>query len=222
MIYVMGTDPSGVVKIGTALNPMQRLKQIQAGHPEPLEVLLACEGDRATESYLHRYFAERRVSAREWFDFTDANAVDQVVAALQVHNVRSYEDKNGGIAHVFEPPIRVNRTPDGHLQPTPVDVLDEDCTQVRIFGPDQVGRYTLEFGDGEMPEGFGPELGYLFGAHFLGVAGLVSLRDQLTDEIDRVEKLHAEVGGELYRRQRDGSLMLVNHVGNPLSIEGAA
>lgn len=220
MIYVMGTDPSGVVKIGTALNPMQRLKQIQAGHPEPLEVLLAAPGDRATESYLHRCFAERRVSAREWFDFTDSDAVQAVSDALEASAIQAAE---GETPHVFTPPIPVNRTPDGHCTPTPVDVLDEDASPVKLHGPDADGRYTLEIGGNELPKGFDrAEVSYLFAAHFHGHHELVTLRDQLTAEIERVEKLHAKVGGKLYRRQADGSLVLVNLVGIPLSIEGAA
>lgn len=83
MIYVMGSEQSSVVKIGTAKDPAARLVAIQAGHPHPLTVLFQAEGGRDVERFLHRAFGSLRVSARrEWFDFDHRDPVHEVQTAL--------------------------------------------------------------------------------------------------------------------------------------------
>lgn len=68
MIYVIGEQSTGIVKIGYSAEPVKRLKEIQAGNHRPLQVLLAVPGDRGTERTLHQHFAGRCVGG-EWFDF---------------------------------------------------------------------------------------------------------------------------------------------------------
>lgn len=81
MIYVMGESETGIVKIGTANNPCDRLKQIQTGYPKPLKLLLALPGGQSVEAALHRHYAPLRMSEREWFDFGDLNAVFSVMVS---------------------------------------------------------------------------------------------------------------------------------------------
>lgn len=80
MLYVIGEQRTGVVKIGTAVNPYARLREIQAGNPRPLQVLVSLPGDRIDEIGLHQAFADRCVGG-EWFDFGDDDAVVAVVTA---------------------------------------------------------------------------------------------------------------------------------------------
>lgn len=123
MIYVMGEAPTGVVKIGTAINPVERLKQIQAGYPRPLRLLLALPGGRETETYLHRCFHERRVSEREWFEFGEDDAVAAVVAAVQ-----DREEVADGVAAAPDlVPLNAPALPSPRPTPT------YDCTPVDIW-----------------------------------------------------------------------------------------
>lgn len=57
------------VKIGFTANLEQRLKEIQAMCPVPLELLATVPGGRAREAALHREFAGDRVHG-EWFELT--------------------------------------------------------------------------------------------------------------------------------------------------------
>lgn len=63
-------DATGPVKIGTAVDPQQRLALLQCGNPRPLELQAIIPGDRATESSLHSRFWEHRMVG-EWFGLED-------------------------------------------------------------------------------------------------------------------------------------------------------
>jgi hypothetical protein len=80
VIYVIGERRTGIVKIGTNVNPFARLKELQAGNPRPLDVLVTLPGDRRDEAALHRAFADLCVGG-EWFDFGEDDAVLAVVKA---------------------------------------------------------------------------------------------------------------------------------------------
>ncbi len=148
MIYVMGEAPTGVVKIGTAVNPVERLKQIQAGHPQPLRVQLAMPGDRHTEAWLHEHFAQLRVSEREWFDFGDEDATCAVVAALAARNATpqdaapAHDAEAAGAAP--DPDMTAMYTSITQAEETVVlDYTDDDGTGLRIIGPLQGGWYHV-------------------------------------------------------------------------------
>lgn len=68
-VYIIRAGEGGPVKIGwTAGDVAERVAAIQAGNHETLNILRVMEGDRFTESALHREFAHLRI-AREWFLF---------------------------------------------------------------------------------------------------------------------------------------------------------
>lgn len=62
--FVQGCK-GGPIKIGKAIDPKKRLKELQTGHPYRLIQLLVLKGDR--ESELHARFAQTRCNG-EWFE----------------------------------------------------------------------------------------------------------------------------------------------------------
>lgn len=57
---------SGPIKIGKAINPMQRMKELQTSSPERLNLLGVLFGDIILEQKLHLEFKELRLTG-EWF-----------------------------------------------------------------------------------------------------------------------------------------------------------
>ncbi|MFB9558646.1 GIY-YIG nuclease family protein [Streptomyces roseoviridis] len=88
MIYVIGSHGSGIVKIGYAANPHERLRTLQTGNPALLVVLWSHEGDEALEGHLHATFAEHRVRG-EWFDL--GHAPDPVEAVRVAVNSSGHD-----------------------------------------------------------------------------------------------------------------------------------
>lgn len=68
LVYFIGSE-SGPIKIGIASQPIYRLKSLQTGHHERLELLATCEGGQPLEYAYHQRFAEHRL-AGEWFKRT--------------------------------------------------------------------------------------------------------------------------------------------------------
>ncbi len=67
MIYFISNRASKAVKIGyTANDPSARLRQLQTGHADRLELRGTTPGDREHEKRIHRRFAKYRISG-EWF-----------------------------------------------------------------------------------------------------------------------------------------------------------
>ncbi|GGY71276.1 hypothetical protein GCM10010363_60650 [Streptomyces omiyaensis] len=83
-VYVIGPVGSTRVKIGTSNNPEKRLKELQTGNPERLEVLWSTHGGRELESALHGAFAAFRVEG-EWFDFADIDPVGAIPHAVHTY-----------------------------------------------------------------------------------------------------------------------------------------
>ncbi|MFC9581595.1 GIY-YIG nuclease family protein [Streptomyces yangpuensis] len=80
-VYVIGSAGSTRVKIGTSVSPEKRLKELQTGNPDRLEVLWCTPGGRELEATLHQAFADYRVEG-EWFDFGDVQPVGAIPAAV--------------------------------------------------------------------------------------------------------------------------------------------
>jgi hypothetical protein len=79
VIYVIGEQRHGVVKIGKSDDPMARLRDLQIANPRQLHLLVALPGDRAAELLYHKHFASKRVQG-EWFDFGNEDAVTAVLS----------------------------------------------------------------------------------------------------------------------------------------------
>lgn len=64
-VYFIGGNVGGV-KIGVAVDPIERLKVLQTGSPVPLNILASTDGGRELETEYHRQFADYRMHG-EWF-----------------------------------------------------------------------------------------------------------------------------------------------------------
>jgi DNA-binding transcriptional regulator YdaS (Cro superfamily) len=60
----------GPVKIGWAVSPKSRLKQLQTAHPESLSILRVVDGDTRAEKWFQRRFAAQRIRG-EWYKFSE-------------------------------------------------------------------------------------------------------------------------------------------------------
>lgn len=67
MIYFILDKSTDLVKIGYSKNPVQRLKQLQTGNGQSLELLYSIVGDRNYEAFLDKFFDACRVHG-EWFN----------------------------------------------------------------------------------------------------------------------------------------------------------
>lgn len=65
-VYFMASK-DGPIKIGRALFPEQRLKEVQLGYPYPLELLATTPGGAGAERSYHQRFAAHRLNG-EWFE----------------------------------------------------------------------------------------------------------------------------------------------------------
>ena len=65
-VYFLLDKSNGAVKIGTTTNPNKRLKTIQCGHSQPLEILKVVEGGYELEAELHKKFVDYKILG-EWF-----------------------------------------------------------------------------------------------------------------------------------------------------------
>lgn len=62
---------SGPIKIGIVINPQNRLRGLQTGHHEKLELLATCAGGADQERAYHELFAAHRLQG-EWFERSPA------------------------------------------------------------------------------------------------------------------------------------------------------
>jgi hypothetical protein len=86
LVYVIGSDRLGYVKIGHSANPEARLADLQVGNPLPLRILAVLGGGRELEKLLHDNFATHRVVG-EWFDF---GGVDPALAVASAAALLGY------------------------------------------------------------------------------------------------------------------------------------
>ena len=69
LVYFIGVQPDGPIKIGYANNVQKRLGAIQTGNPCRLEVLATLPGGAAIERAIHLALADSRLNG-EWFERT--------------------------------------------------------------------------------------------------------------------------------------------------------
>lgn len=71
MIYfARASNGTGLIKIGYAIDPRERLKEIQRMSPVSLIILQVISGGRKKEALLHKHFSEFRQHG-EWFEPND-------------------------------------------------------------------------------------------------------------------------------------------------------
>lgn len=69
--FIQAGGPTGPIKIGLAIDPKARLKQLQTGSPETLDLLGAVVGTEIMERGFHCHLSQHRVRG-EWFAPVDA------------------------------------------------------------------------------------------------------------------------------------------------------
>jgi hypothetical protein len=92
MVYFVRDDTNGRIKIGTSLNPLDRLRELQTGSSFRLRLMAMTGGGRKSERHLHETFADRRI-AGEWFDDRDREITRMVLWALSGDNSIIWPDK---------------------------------------------------------------------------------------------------------------------------------
>ena len=65
-VYFIQAGDDGPIKIGSAVDPIARLKELQVGNPQPLHILMTLADDEGLERQLHQRFAPLRLHG-EWF-----------------------------------------------------------------------------------------------------------------------------------------------------------
>lgn len=88
MVYVIRDDVNKRIKIGTALNPLTRLRNLQTGSSTPLRLMAMFPGGRQGEREFQKIWPDRRL-AGEWFDDSD-----RAISKIIVYTSRT----GGGIA----------------------------------------------------------------------------------------------------------------------------
>lgn len=69
MLYLIVNESKTKCKIGFSKDPEKRLKALQTGNPEKLEVLATYPAGRIEEIKYHRMFAYLKLNG-EWFSFS--------------------------------------------------------------------------------------------------------------------------------------------------------
>lgn len=87
-VYFIG-HATGPVKIGKAVNPSARLREIQTGYPYKLSILALVDGGHDVERAYHKRFASARLTG-EWF--TRCPEIEAEIARL------SLERLGGGVS----------------------------------------------------------------------------------------------------------------------------
>jgi hypothetical protein len=68
VIYIIKIKGRSYVKIGYSIDPQKRLKELQTGNHQKLELLKVFDGSRELEYEFHTLFAGNRVQG-EWFNY---------------------------------------------------------------------------------------------------------------------------------------------------------
>lgn len=74
------------VKLGLSSNPQARLRQLQTGNPNKLELVwtFACRNMAETETAFHKAFDKYRIPGGEWFDFRPIDDPEHLTAWLTI------------------------------------------------------------------------------------------------------------------------------------------
>ena len=91
-VYLIGSQGSGVAKIGRSSQVLARQRRIQHMSPVALELLWQHAGGADLETKLHRHFKDKRLHG-EWFDFGEDDPVAAVESAVALIMVEPVSDE---------------------------------------------------------------------------------------------------------------------------------
>ena len=92
MVYFVRDDVNGRIKIGSSLNPLDRLRDVQTGSSFRLRLMAMCPGGRKSERHLQETFASRLI-AGEWFDDRDREITRMILWAFSGDNAIIWPEK---------------------------------------------------------------------------------------------------------------------------------
>lgn len=146
-VYFIGEGDDGPVKIGSAKDPITRLRQMQTGNSRRLKVEYVLLGDAFLERLLHEqweHLAIRTARAKdkphlppgtEWFEPQIREALFPVIATAAEGQIRVLDESPGDVAaDDLERPVRLAHAEHGIVL-TPRD-------QVHLLG--RHGGYVLQ------------------------------------------------------------------------------
>lgn len=81
MVYFIRDDVNNRIKIGTSINPVGRLRDLQTGSSVRLRLMAMTAGGRKSEAINHEIFAQWRL-AGEWFDDSNRQITRILLASL--------------------------------------------------------------------------------------------------------------------------------------------
>ena len=94
-VYAIHAVGSNYVKLGRSKEPLGRVRELQVGNPQRLNLLKMwwCEGVfcHEMERYLHNYFKEQNTSG-EWFDMetSDADKIAEILTDVMNDQLDEY------------------------------------------------------------------------------------------------------------------------------------
>lgn len=100
-VYVVQEDGDEAIKVGTARDPLERLKTLQTGNRRELRLLYVLPGTHDTEAYFHRRLWLCRVRG-EWFEGEAVPPFLDYIADLARKMVDQYVPGSGEAPHVFD------------------------------------------------------------------------------------------------------------------------
>ena len=87
LLYLIECEPANAMKIGIALEPQNRIGDLQVGNPYPLKLIktycLELQAKKV-EAKLHEYFSSSRMQG-EWFRGLRVLDVDDAISKLNLH-----------------------------------------------------------------------------------------------------------------------------------------
>lgn len=69
-VYFIAEEDNQRIKIGFAMNPYKRIKQLQTGNSKTLKILKIIPGDQKVERAYHKHFAMYKQRG-EWFQLSE-------------------------------------------------------------------------------------------------------------------------------------------------------
>lgn len=124
-VYFITCRKTGMVKIGCAYDPFQRLKTLQMGSPTKLKIEALLKGSTKRERQLHKLLAKHRAHG-EWFRLCPA--IESIIKEVaKPTRLKLLAERRGGALNLDEmneepsrkPPV-VFRTPPGVGFPDPL------------------------------------------------------------------------------------------------------
>lgn len=106
-VYVIQGEIATPIKVGTAKDPRKRLKELQTGNPQRLNLLYVVPGNRQLENSFHQRLKAARVTG-EWFGGEEAKTFLEWIHAYSLDALSTYA-RTGKLPAAPPAPKRLHR-----------------------------------------------------------------------------------------------------------------